>query len=97
MESARRSGARRLSAINRLSLVSSARYTSPIPPWPNRSPMRKRPTVTPDRDWGACAEFIGDGDSVIGTSRNSESDLEATLSGSHGELPTVGHLTPWLA
>jgi len=49
--------------------------------------------VTPDRDWGAYAEFaIGDGDSAIGISRNSESDFEARRSGSHGELLQLGIL-----
>ena len=56
--------------------------------------MRKRPTVTPDRDWGACAEFaIGDGDSAIGISRTKQ-ERERLRSQT---LPTAGHLTPWLA
>ena len=55
--------------------------------------MRKRPTVTPDRDWVPCAEFAtGDGDSAIGISRTSKSAFDAKRSLQLGIL-----LLGWLA
>src|SRR5205085_4376716 len=56
----------RLSATLRFRRVSSARYTSPMPPLPSRSPITKRPIVFPVRDPDIWLSAVCDRFSVIG-------------------------------
>src|SRR6185369_7715913 len=69
MRSERRWTESRLRATVRFRRVSSARYTSPMPPLPSRSPITKRPTVFPVRDPDTWLSAPCDEYSVMGKTR----------------------------
>src|SRR6266853_6264878 len=58
-------GDMRLTATVRRSLVSSARYTSPMPPEPRRTCMRKRPIMAPVKSCWRAAPLGGNAGSCM--------------------------------